>query len=106
MPASVALLQKDVFTEDGFGDTEKLIRESLTPLAVEIVSDQEAMMGSERLMRHNGPFRGSLTMAQRMGRGLTYTDALNWVPALRSYLVSQKYYFYAYLTNFFLFLVF
>lgn len=87
------LLQKGVFTEDGLSDTEGLVRREVSPFSVEIVSDQEAMTGSARLREHRGPFRGSLTMAQRMGRKFEFTNALAWAPALRNYILSQDYYF-------------
>ena len=87
------LLQKGVFTEDGLSDTESLVRRAVAPRLVEIVPDQEVMAGSARLRGHRGPFRGSLAMAQRMGRKLEFTDARSWAPALRKYILSQDYYF-------------
>lgn len=87
------LLQKGVFTEDGLSDTESLVRRTVAPCLVETVPDQEVMAGSARLRGHRGPFRGSLVMAQRMGRKLEFTDARAWGATLRKYILSQDYYF-------------
>lgn len=91
--ADTFYLQKGVFSEDALLETEALIRAAVAPCPVEIISDQEVMMGSPLLRGHVGPFRGSLTMAQRMGRGLKFSDAREWAPALREYLLSRDYYF-------------
>ena len=89
------LLQRDLFTEDEHQDTEAIIRKELgeTGIDIVVVPDDEVMMGSDRIKSHQGPFRGSLTLAQRLGRKFDYANAANWAPALRSYLVSKDYIF-------------
>lgn len=87
------LVQKDVFTEDTTQNTFEVICSAMPSMEVIEISDQEAMMGSERLKNHSGPFRGSLCMAQRMGRTFEYTNALNWAPAFKEVLVSNDYMF-------------
>lgn len=93
IPPPTFFLQKGVFSEDSLADTEALIRAAVAPCPVKIVPDQEVMLGSSALRGHRGPFRGSLAMAQRMGRQLPFTDARSWAPALKDYLLSRDYYF-------------
>lgn len=84
------LLQKDIFSEDEVTDTESTLRKYFD---VTVVKDEDVILGNGNWKEHQGTFRGSLTMAHRLGRRFTYADALMWAPAFREHIVSDDYYF-------------
>lgn len=92
-PPPTLLLQSDVFPEEATPEAEGLIRAAFSPCPVQIVPDREVVEGSPRLRSHDGPFRGSLNMAMRMGRLFDFTNAQYWAPALRHRILSEDYYF-------------
>ena len=86
------LLQKDVFTEDETADTEAIIGKYFDVVKI---SDEYVAMKHTTIKDEYGhlPFRGSLALYQAMRKDKEFSNALNWMPALKKYLVSNKYVF-------------
>jgi len=85
------ILQKGVFSEDKFQDTEKIIRTYFSD--VQIVSDIQITLNELPPFNCHTPFRGAMTLAARMNRSYTFADATKWAPAFRKEILSSDYKF-------------
>lgn len=86
------LLQKDVFSEDEFEDTQTIIGKYFPNIT--IITDEE-IFGKEKKWssEFKGHFRGSLALASQLKRKFPYAEATNWAPAFQDKLVSEDYLF-------------
>jgi len=83
------LVQTDLFSEDSFDPLTTLTAVQRHFKDVKSFNDLDVMKFSGGYE----PFRGSMVLASKMKQTFPFTNALNWMPALKKYILNKEYQF-------------
>lgn len=82
----ILYLEKDLFTEDERQDTPAIISQYFDIKEIDLMGVISSRINVKNILYG----RFSLNIAKYLGKDFKYADCLNWIPALRQYIINPK----------------